>query len=357
MADFEEHIPDEKIIEEINADNEKEYLRELKKKNSEFLISNISILERERIAGWIKNRMEEAKNKHDEMSDRIDQYDEVYRMERKEIIGSDGTLPNYRSPMTTVAMEVVHAKIMNVFFTPKDIGQVLPTEEGDIPKVRKLSVFMNWSAKEELDIFTNLDRLFHNSEKVGESPYMVHWVKEFGVNIKKVPIKNPADPTQNLVDPDTKDPIFQEIEEPKLLYNAPKLEIFSRKDYFQPENALMDKIPEWEMRRIRLTYDEYLRQELQGKMFAGSIKDIQDWGGESSNVSKVDFEGDTIPVGKWEKEFIEFYGRLRIHVVKEDAEDELEDVQELEEEFIAIIEPESEVLCQLRKNKFPLNLQ
>ena len=65
---------------------------------------------------------------------------------------------------------------------------------------------------------------------------------------------NPQDLTQPMIDPDTKEPLFQEIEETKLLYSGPKLEVFSRKDYVQPLNALMDKIPDWEMRKVRIEY-------------------------------------------------------------------------------------------------------
>ncbi|GAF81565.1 unnamed protein product, partial [marine sediment metagenome] len=114
------------------------------------------------------------------------------------------------------------------------------------------------------------------------------------------------------------------------------------------------KQPSWEARRIRLTYDQYLKDELQGKMYPGSIKNIKDWGGTGEDTNKEDYEGDAIPVGKWEKEFFEFYLKLRITTVKRGKDNEIEEYQELEDEFIAIINIEDEVLCSLRKNKFPL---
>jgi len=331
---FDPNLTDESIVEEIDASNEKEYLREIKKKNKGFLVEDLSILERERIAQYIVDRFNEVKTKHDELADKIDEWDDVYYMRRKEVQGSNTSeMPNYRSPISTVTLETIHANIMNVLFTPKDVMRVLPTEEGDIGKVQKLGVFGNWSTKNELDLFTQCDRLFHSSGKTGEAPYIMHWVKEYGTEIVRKNIPNPQDPSQPLIDPDTQEPVYQEVEEQKLLYNAPKLEPFSRKDYFQPLNALMDKLPDWEMRRIRFTYDDYLREELQGKMYSGSIKDIMDWGGsDSDDTQKMDYEGDTIPVGKFTKEFMEFYGRLRINIIKRDAEDEIEDEQELEEE-------------------------
>ncbi len=348
----------DKIIKEIEADNEKQYLQELKKKNKDYLIGGLTLLERERIAQYIVDRYNEVIDKHRELCDKIDEWDETYRMVRKSIPGDDGDMPNYVTPLSTVTLEVVHANIMNVFFTPKDIMRVLPTEEGDVPKVKKLSVFGNWSAKNELDIFNQCDRLFHNSAKIGECPYIVHWVKEYGTEIVREIIVNPADPSQPLIDPDTQQPLFIEREVPKLLYNGPKLEIFSRKDYLQPLNATMDKTPEWEMRIVRYTYDEFLREELQGKMYAGSIQELRDWGAQELNeIEKEDFEGDPIPLGAYEKEFVEFYGRLRIKVIKNDAEDELEEYEELEDEFIAIVNIEDRVLCSLRKNKFPLKMR
>ena len=350
-----EQVSNESIIKEIDADNEKEYLKEIKKKNKGFLIDGLTVLEKERLGRFIIERFNEVKTKHNTFSDKIDDWDSVYRMERKELPGSDGETPNYRTPLTTVALEVIHANMINVFFTPKDWVRALPTEEGDMPKVKKLDVFANWSAKNELKLFEQVDRLFHNSSKVGEAPYLVHWVKEYGTEIVRDIVRNPANPTEPLYDPDTKEPIFQEREEPKLLYNGPKLEIFSRKDYYQPENAIMDKTPEWEMRKIRLSYDEYLKEQLQGKMYADSIREIMDWGGSGDDSNKEDYEGEQIPVGKWNKEFLEFYGRLRVNVIKSDGDDE--EMQELEEEFIAVVNIESETLCQLRKNKFPLKMR
>ena len=340
---------------DLEKESEKEFLAKVKKKNKEFLIAGLSPLEKERIAKHIKTLVDETQTKHKELEDRIDEYDIVHRMQRQEMVGSDGDMPNYTMPLTTVTQEVIHANVMNVFFTPKDIMRVLPTEEGDVPKVKKISTFGNWSMKNELNLFEQIDRLFHSSAKNGEAPYMVHWVKEYGVDIIKEPLKDPSNMSRPMIDPDTKEPLFTEREEAKLLYNAPKLEIFSRKDYIQPLNSLMDKAPNWEARKIRITFDAYLREQLQGKMYPGSIDDITDWSSaDSVESNKEDFEGDTIPVGKWEKQFIEWHGRLRIRTIKQDDEDDTPEIKELEDEFIAIINMQDETLCQLRKNKFPL---
>ena len=348
----------EEIIKEIDADNEKEYLRGIKKKNEGFLLSGLSILERERIARWICDQHEDALPEHRNISDEIDENDDIYRMTRKSMIDDDGDMPNYRTPISTVALEVMHANEMNVFFTPKDTVRVLPTEEGDIPKVRKLSIFANWSSDNELELFHQFDRLRHASKKNGESPYLMTWVKEYGTEIKREIIRNPANPQEALVDPDTQEPLYQEIEEQKLLYNAPRLEVISRKDYIQPRNAMMDKLPDWEMRYVRKTYDKYLREELEGKMFKGSIQDITDWEqDDTTDIGKEDFDGNWIPAGKWNQEFIEFYGRMRINVIKKDEEEDTEELEELEDEFIAIVHKDSQTLCQLRKNKFPLKMR
>lgn len=348
-------------LKEVNADNEKEFLREIKKKNREFLVEGIGELQRERIAKWIDDQFNSAKLKHQEICDKIDEFDKTYRMERKEVTGGEGELPNYRSPMSAVALEVMHSKIMNVFFTPTDVANVLPTEEGDISKVDKLSTFLNWSADNELDLFTNMDRLLHSCSKNGECPYLLHWDKQYETEIVRDFIPNPADPTQPLIDSTTKEPLFQERDEQKLVYNAPKLIPFSRKDYIQPKNALMDKLPDWEMRKFRMTYDKYLREELQGKMYPGSIKEIRGWGSDQvtsdDGGQKEDYEGDEIPVGEWEQEFVEFYGRMRITVIKQDAEQDTEERQELEDEFIAVVHLKDQVLCSLRRNKFPLKMR
>jgi len=355
MADNKEPS-NEEIIQEIDADNEKQFLAGLKKKNKKFLIEGLTEIEKEKIAGHITKLYKEVLPKHNDLVDKMDDWDEVFRMERKEVIGADGDFPNYRSPMSTVTLEVIHAQLMNVFFTPKDIMRVLPTEEGDVSKVNNISTFGNWSATNELDIFHQVDRLFHNSSKNGEAPYMVHWVKEYGVEIKREIVRNPADPSQPMYDPDTKEPIFQEVEEQKLTYNGPKLEVFSRKDYIQPLNAKMDQTPEWEMRRVRKSFDQLLRMQLKGDTYPNVIDEIMGWG-EEGDSEQEDYDGDKIPLGKWENEFIEFYGRLRIKLVKTDKEEDTEKEEELEDEFIGLIHIDSGTLIQLRQNKFPLKMR
>jgi len=355
MAEFKEFTPDEAtFLKAIEANNEKGYLKGLKKKNPDFLVQGLTLPEKERIAEWIIDQIDEVKTKHNDLADKIDEYDDVYRMERKEVQGSEGQFSNYRSPLSTVTTDVIHASVMNVLFTPSKLVRVLPTEEGDIDKVDKLDIFANWSVKNELDIFNNLDRMGHSSTKSGESPYIIHWVKEYGTEIERTLIPNPANPNEPLIDPDTKKPLVQEKEVPKLLYDGPRLEVFSRKDYFQPKNALMDKTPDWEARTVRMTYDKYLREQLQGKMYNDSIGQIGGWGSEDSDTKLEDTEGDKIPTGDWEQEFREFYGRIRIKTVKDNDIDDTVEQEELEDEFIAIVHMKSKVLCQLRLNRFPL---
>ncbi|MBU1308237.1 MAG: hypothetical protein KKE30_01730 [Gammaproteobacteria bacterium] len=352
-----EQLTDEQIVKEINADNEKDYLTKLKKKNKNYLIK-LDVLQRERIAQRIYDWYTDSKPEHDELCDEYDEFDRVYRMERKSLPGDDGTMPNYCSALSTVSLEVLHANIMNVFSAPKDIMTVLPTEQSDVPKVRKLSIFGNWSCEHELNLKEQIDRLFHSSEKNGECPYMVYWCKEYGIEIRREVLMNPANPREPLYDPDTKEPLYQEIEQPKLLYNAPKLDVFSRKDYIQPRNAVMGVKPLWEMRRVRISYDDYLRDYLQGKYYDGSIMDITDWCGEDMTTNFIDHDGSQIPVGKFQQEFIEFYGRLRVNAIKTGkTEQEEEETEELEDEFIALLHINSQTLCALRKNKFPLKMR
>lgn len=344
---------DDEIVKQIDAETELEYLIALGKKNKEFLVKGLTAFEKERIAEYIISRYEDALPEHSRRCDEIDKWDEVYRMKRAEVIGSSGDTPNYRTPLTTGTIETVHANEMNVFFTPKDTVRVIPTEESDIPKVQKMGTFANWSAKNELKLFERCDRMWHYSKKAGECPYIVHWVKTYGTEIKRNMIYNPANPEEPLFDPDTKEPLFQEVEEQKLLYNAPKLEVFSRKDYIQPKNALMDILPEFEMVRTRMSYDDYLRDQLQGKMYDGSIDEISDWGGVDEQKIK-DYDGKEIPVGQWNNLFLRVYIRMRINLIKDDKASEVDEYEELEDEFIAIVHVGSRTLCSLRKNKFPL---
>lgn len=345
----------DKPMKPISADNEKDYYAALKKKNKSFLVENLDEIESERIASHIVRLYNEVKDKHKEsINDRYTEYDEIYRMVPKPVIGADEDMPTYRSPISTVATEVIHANIMNVFFSPKDTIRVIPTEEHDVPKVLKLGIFSNWSAEHEMKLFENCDRLFHASTKNGECPYIVEWVKEYGIETVRQMKMSKDDPTKPLYDPDTQEPLYEEVEKPKLLYNAPKLRIISRKDYYQPLNAIMDKLPDWEMVKTRMTYDEYLRQEKAGLFYDGSIQEILGWGADNS-VEQTDYEDDDMPMGKWTQEFLTFYGRLRINIIKEaDADKQTIEMEEFEDEYIAVVHIQSQTLCQLRKNKFPL---
>lgn len=345
-------------IKDIEKDWEDEFYKKTKAKNSKNLIK-LSFLERERVATHIKDLYLSEKTAHLEKCDKLDDYDDVYRMRPKSISGADSDTPNYRSPLTTTTIEVIHANVMNVFFTPKDIMRVLPTESNDIPKIKKLDIFGNWSMQNEMVIFERTDRLFHNSTKNGECPYMVHWVKEIGKEIKREMLMNPANPSEPLLDEITQEPLYQEREVDKILYNAPKLEIFSRKDYIIPSNSILDETPEWEMRIRRLTADKIRRGEKEGRYYDKSFEDIEGWAtsvSSSIDNTAIKSEGEEKNLEPAEKLFIEFYGRLRVEAIKNDKNDE-EQFEELEDEFCALMEIQSETLMYLKKNKFPLKMR
>jgi len=350
-------IPEQR---EINQLNEDDFLKKVKAKNKKSLIK-LDFLERERIARHLRDLYNSVKDDQKTLSDDIDTWDDVWRMKRASKPGDDEDTPNYRTPLSTVILETIHANIINVFFSPKDIVRILPTEEGDVPKVKKLDTFANWSMLNEMNIFENSDRLFHSSGKNGECPYIVHWVKEYGTEIKIEPVTNPLDPTQPLIDDDTKEVVTQEREEAKLLYNGPRLEIFSRKDYLIPKNATTERPFEWEMRKIRLTANDIRRGEKEGKYYYGTFSEIGGWGRESFDMDnpKIDTEGKDIPLGPSEKIFVEFYGKLRIRTIKskDQFQKEDEEYEELQDEFIGIMEVVSETLCSLKKNKFPLKIR
>lgn len=342
---------------EVTGKDEKAFLGKIKKRNKYLLVNGCTQEEKKRIAQYVIDRYNEAKGPHQDLCDKIDTWDDVSRLIRAEVIGTDGNMPNYRSPLSFVAHEVIHANIMNVFFTPKEPMRVLPTAADDISKTSNIETFGNWSMKNEIDLFVKCDELFHASEKNGESVAMIYWKKEYGVEIKREPM---VDASGNTVyDQDTQEPVYQETEEPKLVYNAPYMEVFSRKDYIQPPDARMDQLPEYEMRIVRVSYDTYLRDELQGKYYDGTIDDVKNWPASSNPlVEHTNYDGDTAPVGKWKKEFIEYYGRMRINVIEEGMlEEEEAKAHELEDEFIVLVNKESGTLCSLRKNRFPMKMR
>jgi hypothetical protein len=351
-------IPGEEIKENLEQGLEQEYsvaMKKVRAKNIKKLIK-LDYLEKERVARHIKDLYNDVKGKHAEKCADLDKYDKTFRMEPIATLDdSDDDTPDYCTPLSTVTLEVVHANIMNVFFTPSTIMRVLPTEEGDIKKIKKIDTFGNWSVKNELEIFENCDRLFHSSEKNGEAPYLVYWEKKYGEEIIVEMIPNPANPSEALLDDDG-EPMTQEREKVKLIYNGPKLEVFSRKDYLRPLNATADRIPDWEGRIVRKSSDTVKRCEEEGKYYDKTHEEIGGWGtsgSETDSNTRTDKDGASTPLGKTEKLFVEFYGTLRIKQITKDENDE-ESFEELEDEFIGLVELESETLCYLKKNRFPM---
>ena len=349
----------QEIIGELNEINESEYIKKIRAKNRKELIK-LDLIERERIAAHIKKLYDNNIGKHNELCDRLDEYDDVFRMKRNSMPGDSDDTPNYRTPLSTVTLEVIHANVMNVFFTPADVMRIIPTEAGDIPKIQKLDTFGNWSMKNEMNLFENTDKLFHSSDKNGECPYIIHWVKEYGTDIEIELIMDPMNPDRPLIDPDTKEPLTQERNVEKILYDGPKFEVFSRKDYMRPANSVAGKLNDWDMRFIRTNADNVKRAENEGRYYDGVFDDIGGWGQESitSELNKLkDKEGEQVILGPTEKIFIEFYGRLRVIMIKDDKKSQEDAYEELEDELIGIVEIKSETLCALRKNKFPLKMR
>lgn len=342
--------------EDLTDAQEKQDLEGMKKRNK-YLLMGVTEDERDSIANHIIQLYEDAKNEHENLCEKLMTWDEVSRLIRKEVIGSQGDLPNYRLPVSLLTHEVVHANIMNVFFSPQDIMRVLPTAVEDVPKVNNISVFGNWSMKNEMDIFSSFDMLSHASVKNGEAVAMIYWKRDFGVDIQRIPMRDAEGNIQ--YDPETKELIYQEKEVTKILYDAPVFELIDRKDYIQPPYALMNQTPEWEGRIVRISYDTFLRDELQGKYYDGAIDKIQGWPDTSKTVNeKQTYDGDDYLVPKWNKEFLEFYGRLRVNVIEEELSgEEAVKAHELEDEFIAVVHLESRTLCQLRKNRFPMKMR
>ena len=342
----------------LNSDDEKAYLKEIKKRNKYYLIEGLSDNlisgEKQRIANHILRLYEEALPSHLTLCEKLTTIDDTSRLVRKEVLGSSGELPNYRTPLSYVSLETIHANEMNVFFSPQDIMRVIPTANDDVPKVNNISVFGNWSMKNEMDIFSNCDRLFHSSGKNGEGVAMIYWKKEYGTDMKFEPIR---DEQGNIVyDEETKDPVGRWVEISKLIYDAPFMEVIDRKDYIQPKDCIMNQTPEWEGRIVRISYDTVLRDELQGKYYDGSVGNIKSWASPSlPEVEKANYDGDDYQVPGWDKEFLEWYGRMKINVVEENLTDEeASKALELEDEFIAVVHIKSKTLCAIRHNRFPL---
>ena len=342
--------------EDLTDGEKKAYLGGIKKRNKYLLIETTKE-ERERIGREISRLYDEAMPEHLELCEKIDNWDEVSRLLRKEVIGSQGELPNYRMPLTFLTHEVIHSNVMNVFFSPQDIMRCIPTAIDDVSKVNNISVFGNWSMKNEMDVFGNFDTLDHASTKNGESVAMVYWKKEYGVEIQRIPMK---DEDGNVVyDEETKDPVYQEKEVSKILYNAPYMEVLNRKDYIQPKDCMMNEIPEWEACYRRFTYDSFLRDELQGKFYEGSIDLIKGWPSSEAPAVEIEtYEGDDMRIPAWSKEFLLWFGRMRVNVIEEALQpEEAVKAYELEDEIEIVWHIKSKTVCSMKKNRRPMKMR
>ncbi len=339
--------------EDLTDGQKKEYLGGIKKRNK-YLLIDTTIEERKRIGNEIIRLYNEALPEHEELCLKIDTWDEVSRLMRKEVIGSTGELPNYRMPLTFLTHEVIHSNVMNVFFSPQETMRCIPTAVDDVSKVNNIMVFGNWSMKNEMDLFGRFDNLDHASTKNGESVAMIYWDKRYGVEIQRIPMK---DEQGNVIyDDDTKEPIYQEKEVSKIIYNAPVMEVLNRKDYIQPKDCMMNEIPEWEACYRRFTYDSFLRDELQGKFYDGSIDLIKNWpSSEAPAIERETYEGEEVKVPAWSKEFLMWFGRMRINVIEEALQpNEAVKAYELEDELEAIVHIRTKTLVALKKNRRPM---
>lgn len=342
--------------EDLTQGDKKEFLGKIKKRNK-YLLIEMDDEEKRRVGNEIIRLYNEALPEHEIICEKIDQWDEVSRLLRKEVVGSQGELPNYRMPISFVTHEVIHANVMNVFFSPQDPMRCIPTAVDDIDKVDNISIFGNWSMKNEMDLFVKFDQLDHASIKNGEAVAMIYWKKEYGVEIKRIPVK---DEEGNVVyDDDTQEPIYQEKEIETLIYNAPYMEILNRKDYIQPQGCMMDEIPEWEACIRRFTYNSFLEDELQGKYFTGSIDKIHNWPNpELPTIGKQTIEGEDIMIPGWSKDFLLWFGRMRVTVIEEGLQpNEAVKAHELEDELEAVVHIKSKTLCSLKKNRRPMKMR
>ncbi len=342
--------------EDLTDGEKKDYLGRIKKRNKYLLIETTEE-ERERIGNEIDRLYRAALPEHEELCEKIDTWDEVSRLLRKEVIGSQGELPNYRMPLTFLTHEVIHSNVMNVFFSPQEPMRCIPTAVDDVSKVNNIMVFGNWSMKNELDLFGNFDTLDHASTKNGESVAMVYWKKEYGVEIQRIPMKD--EEGNVMYDDDTKEPIYQEKEVSKILYNAPYMEILNRKDYLQPPNCMMNEIPEWEGCYRRFTYDSFLRDELQGKFYDGSIDLIKNWpSAEAPAIEQETYEGEDMKVPAWSKEFLLWFGRMRVNVIEEALQpNEAVKAYELEDELEIVWHIRTKTVCAMKKNRRPMKMR
>mgnify|MGYP001304221798 CR=1 FL=1 len=89
LGNEEAFISNEEAVKKIEADNELDYYTQLRKKNKGFLVDGLSEEEQERVGLYITDLYNKAQPRHKELCDKLDEYDAVYRMLRKQVIGDD----------------------------------------------------------------------------------------------------------------------------------------------------------------------------------------------------------------------------------------------------------------------------
>jgi len=85
---------------------------------------------------------------------------------------------NLHIPITTVSTEEMHTGLMGLVDQGNNLVTMVPTEAGDVGRVKGVEVFCNHALYRQMKVHPKLDRLAHKTVMYGRCPALVLWVRK-----------------------------------------------------------------------------------------------------------------------------------------------------------------------------------
>ena len=133
--------------------------------------------ERVEFTDYVSNELDEALDEHGELEDRLDSWDELYTAEPKE---KRKTFPwpgaaNVEIPIISIACDSIAARLLNTIFGVEPFWTVNPLRREMEPFAKPVERWMDWSRKNEFDLYGECRKATNELIRHGWNWYKVCW--------------------------------------------------------------------------------------------------------------------------------------------------------------------------------------
>jgi hypothetical protein len=164
-------------------------------------------------------------------------------------------------PEAYATLETIHARVMNTMLIGPEIFAVKPTEETDVANSRKSGNLLNYQA-DRMNLYEKLSGVDRDGLMYGTGFAKVRWRKDYEPRIIQKPILG-AD-NQPITDPDTGEPITEEVKDYVLTYDNPHLDRVDVKSMYVDPDATSMEDARFVIQKSRQTLDYLKKKELEG---------------------------------------------------------------------------------------------